>query len=136
MLDKGLPLPGRKERQLRLRRASGRGQRSLFDDYMGLQQEIDDALKNKNYVHLLPLVKRYVKLKPDNSEMQRLAKDLARNRPDRGKETYKVELGKYFDVAGRLVEPTEIVGGLVFIIVLVVGVTYGGETSSQDSCRG
>ena len=93
---------------------------------MGLQQEIEDALKARNYEHLLPLVKRYVKLKPDNAQMQRLAKDLARNRPDRAVRNYK-GTGKYFDVAGRLVEPKEIAGGLFFIVALVVGVSYGAK---------
>ena len=118
----GLPLPARTAEARRLLVEAS----EAFDDSMGLQKEIDAALKAKNYEHLLPLVKRYVKLKPDNSQMQRLAKDLARNRPDRAVRNYK-GTGKYFDVAGRLVEPTEIVGGLVFIIALVVGVTYGAK---------
>ena len=90
----GLPLPARTDEARRLLKLAG----EAFDDYMGLQQEIDDALKAKNYEHLLPLVKRYIKLKPDNSKMQRLAQDLARNRPDRAVKNYK-GTGKYFDVA-------------------------------------
>ncbi len=83
------------------------GQR--FEDCLGLQQEIDTAVRSKNYEHLLPLVKRFLKIKPDNTKMQRLAADLGRNRADRAVRNYK-GTGKYFDVAGKLVEPKEIAG--------------------------
>ncbi len=53
------------------------GQR--FEDCLGLQQQIDAALRANKYEHLLPLVQRFLKIKPDNSKMQRLAADLARN---------------------------------------------------------
>ena len=92
----GLPLPARTDEARRLLKLAS----DAFDDYMGLQQEIDEALKTKNYEHLLPLVKRYVKLKPDNSKMQRLAQDLARNRADRAIKNYK-GTGKYFDCHRR-----------------------------------
>jgi len=97
-----------------------------FEDCLSLQDEIDTAVRAKNYERLLPLVKRFLKLKPDNTKMQRLAKDLARNRPERAVRNFK-GTGKYFDVAGRLVETKEIVGGLCFIVALVVGVSYGAK---------
>ncbi|HEY3966093.1 MAG TPA: protein kinase [Planctomycetaceae bacterium] len=97
-----------------------------FEECLGLQQEIDAAIRGQTYERLLPLVKRFLKLKPDNSKMQRLARSLARNRADRAARDYK-RTGKYFDVAGRLIEPKELVGGLVLIVGLVIGVSYGAK---------
>jgi WD40 repeat protein len=95
-----------------------------FEEALGLQQEIDAAVKGKNYERLLPLVKRFLKLKPDNARMQRLAVNLKRNRPERAIRNYK-GTGKYFDVAGRLVDVKEIVASLFLIVALFFGVTYG-----------
>ncbi len=94
-----------------------------YEDCLGLQQEIDAAVKRKNYERLLPLVERFLKLKPDNAKMQRLAKNLARNRPDRAVRDYK-GTGKYIDVAGRLVEPKEIAGSVALVLAIFAGMTY------------
>ncbi len=121
MLD-AIPAAARTEEVRQLLTLAG----ERFEDCLGLQQEIDTAIRGKTYERLLPLVKRFLKLKPDNSKMQRLAKNLSRNRADRAARAYK-GTGNYFDVAGRLVEPKEVVAGLFFIVALVVGVSYGAK---------
>src|SRR5262249_6049839 len=54
-----------------------------LDECLGLQEQIDRALKRKNYESLLPLVKRFLKLRPDNLKMGRLAEHLEHNSPAR-----------------------------------------------------
>ncbi len=94
-----------------------------YEDCLGLQSEIDRAVRARNYEHLLPLVNRFLKLKPDNAKMQRLARTLSRNKADRAVRDYKGS-GWYFDVAGRLVEPKEIAGAAVLILVIFAGLTF------------
>ncbi|MBI5758715.1 MAG: SUMF1/EgtB/PvdO family nonheme iron enzyme, partial [Planctomycetales bacterium] len=94
-----------------------------YEECLGLQQEIEEAVNRKKYDRLLPLVKRYLKLKPDSPKMERLARDLAINRPDRAVAHYKGR-GKYFDVAGRLIEPKEIAMGAFIIVGLFIVVSY------------
>ncbi len=119
LLD-ALPGPARTEEARSLLTQSG----DSFEECLGLKQEIDEAVRIKKYDQLLPLVRRFLKLKPDNAKMQRLADNLARSRPERAVRNYK-GTGKYFDVAGRLVEPKEAVLGLVLVAALYFGVTYG-----------
>ena len=93
------------------------------DECAGLKQEIDEAVKRQKYDRLLPLVKRYLKLKPDNAKMQRLAEHLIRNRPDRAVANFK-ETRRFYDVAGRLVEPKEVALSIVGVIALFLAVSY------------
>jgi serine/threonine protein kinase len=121
MLD-GIPAGARTDEVRQLLSLAG----ERFEECLGLQQEIDTAVRAKNYDRLLPLVRRFLKLKPDNAKMRKLADNLARNRPDRAVRNYK-GTGNYFDVAGRLVEPKEIVAAFCLIVALFFGASYGAK---------
>ncbi len=95
----------------------------LADECSSLRQDIDDAVKRKQYDRLSPLVKRYLKLKRDTPKMERLLRDLAKNRPARAVANFK-RTRKYFDVAGRLVEPKELVLSVIGILALFLAVSY------------
>ena len=96
-----------------------------LEEYLGLQEQIERALKRRNANVLVPLVQRYLKLKPDNLKMERLAEHLEHNSVARAIANYKGD-GNYYDVAGRLVEPKQLVGAgfgvaMLFAIALAVG---------------
>jgi hypothetical protein len=115
-----IPAPARSEDARRILEQATQN----YEDSIGLQQEIDDAVKERRYERLLPLVKRFLKLKPNSLRMQNLARNLARNSPERAARHYR-GAGKYFDVAGRLVEVKELAVGVFLIVGLCLGVTYG-----------
>jgi len=93
-----------------------------LEEYLALQEQIERALKRKNAETLLPLVTRFLVLKPDNLKMERLAEHLEHNSPARAIATYR-GTGNYWDVAGRLVEPRQLVGGIALILLIFAGVT-------------
>ena len=103
-----------------------------YEECLGLQQEIEEAVNRRKYDRLLPLVKRYLKLKPDSPKMERLAEHLERNRPDRAVANYKGR-SRYFDVAGRLIEPKEVALSAIALLALFVVVTYGLQSYLANS---
>ena len=93
------------------------------EDCMSLKDEIDEAVRRKRYDRLPPLVERYLALNPNNARIQRLADNLARNQAERAARQY-AGAGKYFDVAGKLVEPKEALLGLGVVGLLLFGVNW------------
>ena len=93
------------------------------DECSSLWQDFDDAVAHKKYDRLAPLVKRSLKLEPDSPMMQRLLRDLAKNRPARAVANFKGNR-RYLDVAGRLVTPIEMVLGILALSLAVFAVSY------------
>ncbi len=98
------------------------------DESARLKQEIDEAVRRKKYARLAPLVIRYLKLKPNAPKMERLLRDLAKNRPARAVANFKGHR-RYLDVAGRLVEPKELALSVIGILALFLGVSYFMQSS-------
>jgi WD40 repeat protein len=96
----------------------------LHDDLIHLQEEIKEAVTRKKLDGVLPLVRRFLKLKPDHPKMLRLARDLERNRAERAVANYR-GTRRYVDVAGRLIEPKELALCVFAILALFAAVTYG-----------
>lgn len=89
----------------------------LADECATLRQDIDDAVKRKKYDRLDSLVRRYLKLKPDSPKMERLLRDLLKNRAARAVAQFK-GTRRYIDVGGRLIAPTEMAVGLLAVIAI------------------
>ena len=99
----------------------------LADECSSLRQDIDESVKRKKYSRLRSLLERYLKLKPDSPKMERLLRNLNKNRPARAVANYD-GTQTYFDVAGRLVEPKELILSVTLIVALFIPVYYFAHT--------
>lgn len=95
-----------------------------YEDCIELKRNIDAAVKSKQTEHLLPLVKRYLKLKPGNAKMQRLLTTLTERQEDRASREGKSQ-GKGFDIAGRLGAIKKIAWGVCAIVAIVLVAVFG-----------
>ncbi|MBI5759611.1 MAG: serine/threonine protein kinase, partial [Planctomycetales bacterium] len=112
-----------------------------YEECLLLRQDIDESLKRKKYSRLRSLLERYLKLKPDSPKLERLLRNLEKNHPARAVANFQ-ETQTYYDVAGRLIEPKELIQYVVLLTVICLAVyhttdwyftTYLASTRSDEN---